>query len=269
MNTKIEWTDKTWSPITGCTKIAEGCKNCYGEKMHNRLRAMGSPKYQHDWSEVRCHPEELEKPLHWKKPRKVFVCSMSDLFHKDVPDDFIDSVFDTMLRADRHTFQVLTKRPQRMANYIRKLTALGTVPLAKNIWLGVSCSTQEDVDRNLPILEKIPAAVRFVSLEPLLELVSLKKYNWLDWVIVGCESGPNRRRPDRVAAACVVADVLDWREVDEPASPIFVKQTDIDGKLVKMPKIFGRQWAEFPNASASVSEPASVFSCPVSGDLCP
>ncbi len=250
MSTKIQWTDETWNPTTGCTKIAAGCLNCYAKTMTRRLKAMGNLKYAAGFDTVVCHPDELERPLRWRKPRLVFVNSMSDLFHKDVPFEFIDRVFIVMCLTVQHTYQVLTKRPERMLKWFQTLgdrlpTWLGNdeCPM-DHIHLGVSVSTQADANRNIPILLQCPAAKRFVSMEPLLEEITIPTRYWrtgarltdtsgvrrdigqrspgvtdvliedgmIDQLILGGESGPGARpiRPDWVRAArdqCVAAGV--------------------------------------------------------------
>lgn len=250
--TKIEWCEKVWNPVTGCTPAGAGCKNCYARTMHRRLRAMGQPKYQHDFERPKFHLNELNRPRDWRKPRMVFVNSMSDLFHPDVPDPFIHSVFTIMRVCHWHTFQVLTKRADRMRQI------LAGMPVLPNVWLGASASTQPDLDRVVHDLLGTPAAVRFLSLEPLLGPINLREcgfsgenhYDALDaadasfnvnWVIVGAESGPHRRPCDPrwiedIVAQCQTADV-----------PVFVKQGhDANGRVVKMPEVFGRTWEQMP-----------------------
>jgi protein gp37 len=229
---KIEWTEKTWNPITGCTKISEGCRNCYAEPMANRLQAMGQIKYTHGFEKVVCHEKALEEPLKWKKPCKIFVCSMADLFHDDVPFDFIAKIFETMEKCPQHTFIVLTKRPERMVEFIGGTSGAGlSAPPLPNVWFGVTAENQEQADKRIPILLQIPAAKRFVSIEPMLGPIDLTdlaedfpgkghtdediqgggghmdalyydgnpiddpRYEGatLDWVIVGGESGKNAR----------------------------------------------------------------------------
>ena len=213
MPTKISWTDETWSPITGCTPVSVGCQNCYAARMASG-RLKNHPHYQGltangNWTgEVRLNPDMLESPFRWRNPRMCFVCSMSDLFHKDVPDDFIDKVFAAMILAQDHTFQVLTKRPERMRWYLKDEAH----PFL-NVWLGVTVENQETADERIPILLDTPAAVRFVSAEPLLGPLSFRWAKWhkilatepgekinhldglrmLDWIIVGGESGPKAR----------------------------------------------------------------------------
>jgi protein gp37 len=257
---KIEWTGQTWNPVTGCSPIASGCKYCYARRMHKRLRAMGQPKYQHDFSEVRCHPEELDKPLRWRKPRRVFVCSMSDLFHGDLSFEFILRVFEVMERARQHTFQLLTKRPYRVLQFCGKYGIGNDNEWPRNIWLGASASTQEDLERVVPDLLVTPAAVRFLSLEPLLgpitdlplpcrvcggkgwvqapdhsrEWCAGEQCRGIDWVIVGGESGPAARpmNPEWVRSIrkqCVEAGVpLFFKQWGEWA-PDCIHPGDMDG----------------------------------------
>jgi protein gp37 len=239
--TAIEWTDATWNPVTGCTKVSQGCKHCYAERVFKR------PYPSREFTDVKCHPERLDQPLRWTKPRRIFVNSMSDLFHEAVPDGFLDQVFGVMALADHHTFQVLTKRPERLRQYLNTLGdgkapdrvtyaankadfrqgGLCARPLP-NVQLGVSCEDQETADERIPLLLQTPAAVRFLSLEPLLGAIDLRRIktpadpNFLcqagrppariDWVIVGGESGPNARpmHPDWVRSLrdqCVAAGV--------------------------------------------------------------
>lgn len=177
---KIEWTEFSWNPIFGCTKISSGCKNCYAERTARRLAHMGQSNYKMVVQDGRWNncvvwdPSLLERPLHWRKPRRIFVCSMSDLFHEDVPLDFQIEVFDTIQKCQRHIFMVLTKRPENMLEFFGGSSGAGLncAPLP-NVWLGVSCSNQADADKNIPILLQIPAAVHYVSFEPLLEGIDL------------------------------------------------------------------------------------------------
>jgi protein gp37 len=243
MSTKIEWADEVWNPVTGCTKVSEGCANCYAEGIAKRFWG------EREFSIVQGHLERLLQPLKWKKPRKIFVCSMGDLFHPDVDDYWIDDVFAVMAMTPQHTYQILTKRPERMLEYFQHiggttrndwiLSAAARIlnrnrfenfPVLpfKNVWLGVTAENQLRADERIPLLLNTPAAVRFVSCEPLIERVNLKKINmldeyyinpligeswqplsWifestptlgtiskinkLDWVICGGESGPKAR----------------------------------------------------------------------------
>ncbi len=163
----IEWTDRTWNPVTGCTKVSAGCANCYAETWAHR--GMGEWKGR-GFGEVKTHYDRLELPLHWKKPQRIFVNSMSDLFHEKVPMEFIECVFETMDRSPQHTFQILTKRPERMLRVLRDWTP------RPNIWLGVSAESQRMADDRIPVLMKLPAAVRFLSVEPMLEGIDIKKF---------------------------------------------------------------------------------------------
>ena len=327
-NTKIEWAEKTWNPITGCSKISEGCRNCYAERMSKRLAGRcGYPK-ENPFA-VTLHPERLEEPLRWRKPSRIFVCSMGDLFHEDVPDEFIDQVFGVILACrilkniPSHTFLILTKRPERMARYLTErepvelLKAWANIAPVRtdneditfdelvysecchdwdkngrnskgseykpwgyidslwplpNVWFGVTAENQEQADKRIPILLQIQAAVRFVSVEPMLGPVDLtdlqipyevdpRGFNFnaltendddhyynhhakLDWVICGGESGPNARPMQQEWARslrdqCVAAGV-----------PFFLKQMDVAGKLVKMPELDGQRWAQWPEATS-------------------
>lgn len=182
---KIEWTESTWNPVTGCTKVSSGCKNCYAERMAKRLQLMGQENYKNGF-EVATHPQVLEKPLKWRKPQVIFVNSMSDLFHEDVPVDFVRDIFDVMKRADWHTFQVLTKRAERLAELAPELE------WSDNVWMGVTVEDAESAHR-IDYLRKVPASIKFLSMEPLLSPVPNMNLSKIDWVIVGGESGPGSR----------------------------------------------------------------------------
>lgn len=257
----IEWTDVTWGPIRGCSRVSEGCRNCYAERMAARYSGPGLAfegfARAGKWTgRVELIPEKLDEPLRWRKPQRVFVNSMSDLFHEALPDEAIDRVFAVMAMAERHTFQVLTKRPSRMAGYLadgerqheieRRMYELGgdedaqSVPAwpLPNVWLGVSVEDQAMADERIPLLLQTPAAVRFVSLEPLLGPVKAERFltPWcwrgseghsdrgecnptkLNWAIVGGESGPGARAFDVAWARSVV------RQCREAGVPCFVKQ---------------------------------------------
>lgn len=210
--TTIEWTDATWNPVTGCDSVSPGCNHCYAMTMAKRLKAMGQPRYQRDGDPrtsgpgfgVTLHEDVLGLPLRWRRPRRVFVNSMSDLFHPDVPDSFIGGVFDVMARSPQHTFQILTKRPQRMERLLSVWYAAGVwrrhdmlwcgpveFPLP-NVWLGTSIESNRYVFR-ADHLRRTPAAVRFVSAEPLLGPLDELDLTGIDWLIVGGESGPGAR----------------------------------------------------------------------------
>lgn len=278
-NTSIQWTDATWNPVRGCSIVSAGCANCYAMRQAHRFSGPGQPyeyltkmtKSGPVWiGKVQLVPELLSQPLRWRKPRRVFVNSMSDLFHEDVPDDFIDRVWMVMTQARRHVFQILTKRPERMRKYLSRFRpdgegwitrdgarAMGkprSGPLIadnnwppKNIWLGVSVERQREADERIPLLLQTPAAVRFVSLEPLLGPIQLTgissspacfnallcgRYPRLDWVIIGGESGPGAR-------PCDIAWIRDIvRQCKEAGVPVFVKQ------LGSHPTGTGRPWCD-------------------------
>lgn len=187
-NSPIEWTDATWNPVTGCTKISPGCKHCYAERLSIRLQAMGQPNYQNAF-EVTLQPRMLELPLRWKSPKRIFVNSMSDLFHADVPLSYIRDVFDIMRRAHWHHYQVLTKRSERLIELSSKLN------WEPQIWMGVSVEN-EDYAVRIDHLRRTEARVKFLSVEPLLGPLRKLNLQGIDWVIVGGESGPGARPID-------------------------------------------------------------------------
>ena len=183
--TKIEWTDKTWNPITGCTKKSIGCLHCYAEVMSRRLKAMGQEKYVNGFT-VTLHEKCLEEPLAWKSSHNIFVCSMSDLFHENVPFEFIDKIFTAITKTPQHRYQILTKRAERMAEYF----AVREIPV--NVWLGVTVEAKDSRFR-MDLLRKLQATVKFLSCEPLLEDLGELNLDGIDWVIVGGESGTQAR----------------------------------------------------------------------------
>lgn len=183
--TKIEWTDRTWNPITGCNKFSDGCAHCYAETMSHRLKSMGVCKYSKGFT-LTLHENCLEEPIKWKKPHNIFVCSMSDLFHENVPFNFIDKVFEVIRLTPQHRYQVLTKRAERMAEYFN----VRSVP--QNVWLGVTVESLQYKFR-IEYLRSIPASVHFLSCEPLLAPLGELNLNGIEWVIVGGESGPHAR----------------------------------------------------------------------------
>ena len=299
MPTKIEWATEVFNPVTGCTPISPGCANCYAERMSKRLA--GRCGYPADEPfRVTVHPDRMEEPLRWKKPRRVFVCSMGDLFHPDVSFEFIDKVFAVMALCPQHTFLILTKRPDRMRRYLTIVKpetatqdwrrhlyfASGNNqrlsdgccfkwPLP-NVRLGVTTENQEQANKRIPILLQTPAAVRFVSVEPMLGPVDLSEgmcergwwcdycqatkspqqvtsdelctycggsVEWkeqIDWVVCGTESGP-RRRPAKIEWIRNLRDQCIAANI-----PFFLKQAESCGQLIKMPELDGRTWAEMP-----------------------
>ena len=184
-HSKIEWTEATWNPITGCTKISEGCRHCYAATLAHRLHAMGNPRYTNEFK-VTIHNDLIKKPLTWKKSQMVFVNSMSDLFHEDVPDDVILDIFNTMNFCPQHTFQVLTKRPERLRGLNSK------IKWTDNIWMGVTIEGPDYLYR-ADLLRESGAKIKFISAEPLLDDISGIDLNGIDWIIVGGESGPGSR----------------------------------------------------------------------------
>jgi len=189
-STEIEWTDATWNPVTGCSKLTRGCDHCYAERFSERFRGVPRHPFESGF-DLTLRPQRLAEPLLWRKPRRIFVNSMSDLFHKEIPRDFIDSVFDTMEAAHWHTFQVLTKRSSLMTRYLRHRYPNGAAPA--HIWLGVSIEDEKNAVR-LKHLRVAQALTRFVSFEPLLGSVGRLNLTGIAWVIVGGESGPRARR---------------------------------------------------------------------------
>ena len=308
--TKIPWTERTWSPVVGCSKCSPGCLNCYAERMAKRQVAMGCARGGDNtatwiaysdainpdtgkWSgDVALRYDQLDKPLHWPKPCRIFVCSMSDLFHPKVPFEFLTKVMVTIEKCPQHTFQILTKRPEIMKRCYEDFTPL------KNLWLGVTVCTQKEADEKIPILLQIPAAVRFLSIEPCLGNIIFDK-SWLTgynsaheskkqrenslpkgrqrqeqqnrksgisdnegtsdtlnhisracipkrqsgkvlWCIVGCESGP-KRRPCKIEWVQSIVE-----QCKATGVKLFIKQINIDGKIVKMPKAYPQELPERP-----------------------
>lgn len=232
LGSSIEWTDATWNPVTGCNKISPGCKHCYAERMAMRLKAMGQPNYRNGFR-LTLQPQAVELPLSWRSPRTVFVNSMSDLFHADVPLPFIQQVFDVMARASWHRFQVLTKRGDRLAEVASEL------PWAPNIWMGVSVENETYVSR-IDHLRSTGAKTRFLSLEPLLGPLPGLDLRGIDWVIVGGESGAGARpmKPewvtdlrDQCLAAKVAFFFKQWGGVQKSRT----------GRVLE-----GRTWDEMP-----------------------
>ena len=251
--TGIEWTDATWNPVTGCTKVSAGCDNCYASDLANRLLsdsylkrtpAVDSDKNRLDPFAVRLWPERLEEPFRWSLPRRVFVNSMSDLFHVDIPDDFVVRTFRVMIEANHHTYQVLTKRPGRVYRFLRKHPEFlidGSLP--KHIWIGTSVENEAVLFR-VKQLRSLPVRVRFLSCEPLLSALRVE-LEGIHWVIVGGESGPRHRSLEldwvrSLRDQCVAADI-----------PFFFKQ--VGGRTPKSGGrlLDGRVWDEFPSCLAA------------------
>lgn len=229
---RIEWTESTWNPLTGCTKISPGCKNCYAERMAKRLQAMGLEKYQNGFR-LTLHPDVLQEPLNWTKPQYIFVNSMSDLFHKDVPIDFILQIFDVMRRAHWHQFQILTKRAERLL----ELNALIDWP--ENVWMGVSVENA-DYSYRIDYLRQTNAAVKFLSLEPLLGPLQDLDLRGIHWVIAGGESGPHAR-PLQADWVRSIRDQCQRQRV-----PFFFKQWGGTRKKKTGRLLDNRTWDEMP-----------------------
>lgn len=208
--TKIEWTDRTWNPVTGCTKLSTGCVHCYAETMAHRLYAMGVDKYANKFIPT-IHDDVLDEPLKWRRPHTIFVCSMSDLFHDSVPFSFIDKVMDTIRQSEHHRYQILTKRANRMAKYFNK------ADIPKNVWLGVTVESSSEISR-IDSLRNLQAPIRFLSCEPLLEDLGVIDLTNIDWVIVGGESGVKARpmKPEWVRSIL--------QQSDEQGVAFFFKQ---------------------------------------------
>ncbi len=228
----IEWTEATWNPVTGCSKVSEGCRNCYAAKMAKRLHAMNNPRYINEFN-VTLHHDLVELPLKWKTPRRIFVNSMSDLFHKDVPLEFIQAVFETMRKAHWHTFQILTKRSDRL------LELSGSLPWPPNVWQGVSVEDHR-VTTRIGHLKDVPAQVRFLSVEPLIGPVGEMNLEGIHWVIVGGESGPGARHMDPEWARTIRDQCV------RDGVSFFFKQWGGVQKHRHGRDLDGRTWDEYP-----------------------
>jgi protein gp37 len=243
--TQIEWTDATWNPVTGCTKITRGCDFCYAERFSERFRGVPGHPFENGF-DLTLRPERLTQPLHWRRPRRIFVNSMSDLFHKEVPQSFINSVFDTMEAADWHTYQVLTKRSSLLVRYLR--SRYGSELAPPHIWLGVSVEDAKNAVR-LRHLHAAQASTKFVSFEPLLGPVGRVDLTGIDWAIVGGESGP-QARPMAEEWAIEIRDQCRAAEV-----AFFFKQwgglrPKSGGRLLD-----GREWSEWPKPPTNKQQP--------------
>jgi len=230
----IEWTEMTWNPTTGCDKVSAGCKFCYAEVMTRRLQAMGLKKYQNGFN-IQVHEEELSKPFSWKKPKMVFVNSMSDLFHEKVPVKFIQKVFEVMRNNPQHVFQILTKRAEILQHYDKK----GLLDWSPNIWMGVSVESQKVTSR-IDLLRKTNANIKFLSCEPLLGPLPQLNLKNINWVIVGGESG----RTPRIMKPEWVLDIKD--QCQAAHVPFFFKQWGGTNKKKNGRQLEGRTWNEMP-----------------------
>jgi protein gp37 len=239
INSSIEWTNSTWNPITGCDKISPGCAHCYAERMALRLKAMGQKNYANGF-QLTLHNKALDLPLRWKKPRMIFVNSMSDLFHADVPDDFVGKVFNTMNSACWHRFQVLTKRSRRLRDMSKHLL------WGKNIWVGVSVENNKYSYR-IEDLRHVDAKIRFLSLEPLIGPIPELDLEGISWVIVGGESGPGAR-PLKEEWVKTIRDCC-----IEQGVPFFFKQWGGYKKKAKGRNLEGRTWSQMPSSELSLA----------------
>lgn len=244
--TSIEWTDATWNPVTGCSKISAGCQFCYAERMALRLQAMGQARYTNGFA-VTLHPDLLDAPKRWRSPRRIFVNSMSDLFHESVPLSFVTHVFQTISDCPQHIFQILTKRSQRLREFASELR------WPENLWMGVSVEDAQAVFR-IDDLVRVPAALRFLSCEPLIGPLDSLPLRGIDWVIVGGESGPGARPMERswvieILQACRQAGV-----------PFFFKQWGGTNKKRAGRILDGRTWDEMPESTAREASSCTLTS---------
>jgi protein gp37 len=237
---RIEWTERTWNPVTGCTKVSPGCKNCYAETMARRLKAMGAAGYE-DGFRLRLQPARLNQPLERRKPTTWFVNSMSDLFHDDIPDSYIDRVFASIQTTQQHTYQILTKRSPRLRTYF----STRTVP--RNVWLGVSVENRKHGKPRIDDLRAVQAPIRFLSVEPLLEYLGELDLTHIDWVIVGGESGPKARQMKPQWARSI------QQQCERAGVAYFFKQWGTWGadgrkrnKHANGRRLDGRTWDEYP-----------------------
>ena len=240
-SSSIEWTEATWNPVTGCSKVSPGCEHCYAERMSHRLKAMGNPNYANGFT-LTCHPHMLQVPLQWKKPRLIFVNSMSDLFHPDVPIEFLQKVFEAMRAARWHVFQVLTKRSERLAELNKD------IDWPANAWMGVSVETRQFRHR-IAHLRQTQAATKFISFEPLLGSIPELDLTQIDWAIVGGESGPGAR-PLRKQWAVDIRD-----QCLASATPFFFKQWGGVNRKRNGRILEGRTWDQMPT-NGRIPQPA-------------
>lgn len=241
-NTTIEWTDTTWNPVTGCTKISAGCDNCYAERFSERFRGTPGHAFERGF-DLMLRPERVDQPLYWRKPRMVFVNSMSDLFHKEIPEAYISRVCDTMEQAKWHTFQILTKRSSLMRNFLKRRYGEGCGPT--HIWFGVSVEDGGKLSR-IRHLQEAPAGVRFLSIEPLVGRIGKLDLTGIDWVIVGGESGP-RARPMN---ADWVREIRD--QCVDSSVAFFFKQWGGFRPKSGGRDLDGAQWSQFPIVRSAI-----------------
>ncbi len=238
-SSRIEWTESTWNPTTGCTKISEGCKNCYAEKLSKRLKSMGVKKYENGFKFTH-HPNDLNLPFLWKKPRKIFVNSMSDLFHRDADLEFVAQCFLTMDLANWHQYQILTKRPERMLEFSRYYKRCFRKDIGSHIWLGITIENRQHIDR-IDYLRSVDCPIRFISFEPLIGSVGEIDFTGIHWAIIGGESGPNYRSVKEEWIQEIIG------QCEEQNVKIFFKQwggfrPKSNGRIIN-----GRTYDEFPD----------------------
>jgi len=246
-NTAIEWTEVTWNPVTGCTKVSQGCVNCYAERIAERFRGVKGHPYEQGF-DLRLWAERLDQPYNWKNPRRIFVNSMSDLFQKELPYEFIQRVFEVMERADWHTYQVLTKRSGMMRNFVNERYKNSCAP--PHIWLGVSVEDRSVLGR-IRHLQETAASVRFISAEPLLGPLGKLNLNGVHWVIIGGESGPNFR-PMKLPWARQIRD-----QCNEARVPLFFKQWGGIRPKSGGNRLDGKVWLEYPDIKNVADNPLS------------
>ena len=250
MPSRIPWTDETWNPTTGCNNdiISAGCTHCYARRVaQHRLKGrFGYPV--DDPFRVTVHRDNLDRPTHWRKPRRVFLCSMGDLFHDDVPFGVIHEIWDVMKACPDHTFCILTKRPERMRRVVERIYSLermgASMGFWSHVWLGVTAENQRCADERIPILLRTPAAVRFVSIEPMLSEIDAGKHlqSGLDWCIIGCESGPKSREMKEEWVKSLV------RQCESAKVAVFYKQAKVEGKVHSLPKLDGKSYCQYPQS---------------------
>ena len=242
----IEWTEATWNPTTGCTKISQGCKNCYAATLSKRLKAMGIKKYQNNFKFTQ-HEHEIQLPLQWKKPKKIFVNSMSDLFHEDAKVEFIANCFDTMIKADWHIYQILTKRPKKMATFSKLFKSYFGFHIPNHIWMGTSIEDNDTAWR-VQELRKVKCHVRFISFEPLLEEIDRINLSDIDWAIIGGESGHHYRAVEKKWVQSLI------KQCEQQKVKVFFKQWGGFRPKSGGRTINGRMYSQYPKLNPMTNQ---------------